>query len=284
MRQVDVEKMLHKVDEVKALFEFGERVIPYLEELVLFVQETAPMLEEMNTSIEESTQKMPFAVEKLDRVTETTESVTTSMLDLIDQILTNLDRIMDDMTDVEESVNQRLAQENGLILKLARTLDGDDETKAADVETELKNLIKIETKKAVFNSLNERLSVMQGDVFEIMNALQIQDITSQQIMSANSLIEAVQEKLGHLLGKFSDMDIEEISKAKIRVFDPNASYEDKTEVQAAADEIYAEHAQNTQKITVIPDQSAEKPSPEDGGPGETVDQEEIDKLVKYIKS
>ncbi len=290
MRQSDVIKMLHKVEEVKALFVFGARVIPYLEELVLFVQETAPILEEMNTSIEESSQKMPFAVEKLDKVTETTENATASMLDLIDQILTNLDRVMEGMAEVENSYNQRLEQEKELVLKLARALDGDDETQAADVEAELKKLIELETDGNIFSSMNDRLTGMQGDVFDIMNALQIQDITSQQIMGANSLIEAVQEKLRQLLSKFSDIEVDESPKKKVRAFDPNASYEDKSDIQAMADQILAGHENEVEEpVTVVPEKE-EKPADEENATPpaiaeeqETVDQAEIDKILKNLK-
>ena len=295
MRQSDVIQMLHKVEEVKALFVFGARVIPYLEELVLFVQETAPILEEMNTSIEESSQKMPFAVEKLDKVTETTENATAGMLDLIDQILTNLDRVMESMTEAESGFNQRLLQEKELVLQLARALDGEDETQAADVETELKKLVEMETGNNLFSTINERLSVMQGDVFEIMNALQIQDITSQQIMGANSLIEAVQEKLGQLLSKFSDIDVEEPPQRKARAFDPNASYEDKSAIQAMADHILAGENTDEAEVTVVPDfveddktanvqvEAEENNAPAAQEDQKTVDQAEIDKILKNMK-
>ncbi|KAA3656877.1 MAG: hypothetical protein DWQ10_14460 [Calditrichaeota bacterium] len=286
MRQSEVLKMLRKVEEVNALFVFGARVIPYLEELVMFVQETAPILEEMNSSIEESSRKMPFAVEKLDKVTETTETATAGMLDLIDQILTSLDRVMEGMTELEESYKKRLEKEKALVLMLARALDGEDVTEAANVETELKNLIDLEMSETSFQTLNDYLLTMQGDVFEIMNALQVQDITTQQIMGANSLIEAVQEKLGQLVSKFADIDDEvDIPRKKMRAFDPNASYEDKTNVQAMADKILAGNAEETDSETNKESEKTEdKPKKQANRQPETVDQAEIDKLLQNMKS
>ncbi|MCA9733274.1 MAG: protein phosphatase CheZ [Deferribacteres bacterium] len=285
MRQSEVVKMLRKVEEVNALFVFGARVIPYLEELVLFVQETAPILEEMNSSIEESSRKMPFAVEKLDKVTETTETATAGMLDLIDKILTSLDRVMEGMTALEDGYKKRLDQEKELVLALARALDGEDVTEAAQVETELKNLIDLEMSETSFNSINDYLQLMQGDVFEIMNALQVQDITSQQIMGANSLIEAVQEKLSQLLTKFADIDDDDMPKKKFRAFDPNASFEDKADVQAMADQILAGNIDAIEVESTEKSNKHEEPAEDGENDGqEKVDQAEIDKLLQNMRS
>lgn len=287
MRQKDVVKMLHKVEEVKALFVFGARVIPYLEELVLFVKETAPILEEMNQSIEDSSKKMPFAVQKLDKVTETTETATAGMLDRIDSILVNVDDVTAAVEEIETEYNTRLDKEKELILKLARALDGDDETDAASVEEELKNLVEMESQENMFSKIKDSLALMQTEAYDIMNSLQIQDITSQQIMAANSLIEAVQRKLGGLLSRFSDIEIDDVPQKKQRAFDPNAAYEDRSHVQAMADSILAGDEVDevmTHKVTEVdpPKSSTKKPATENSSQG-NVSQDEIDKLLNDLK-
>lgn len=234
MKENDLVQMLKKVDEIKALFIFGQRVVPYLEELVIFVQETTPILQEMNASIAESSKKMPYAVQQLDKVSETTEMATTDMLDLIDHILDDLGGTMGLLEVMAKKDEERGDREKKIILKLANALDGEAETKAANVEEALQNYIDESRKKDDLGVLRNRLTDVQCGVYEIMNKLQVQDITTQQLMAVNSLIESIQQKLTELIAKFSDIDVDELPQ-KTRVFDPNASYTDKREIQALAD-------------------------------------------------
>jgi len=107
MKQEHVNKLLHKVEEIKALFIIGQRIVPFLEELFKFVQETAPMISDMSESIKESTKKMPKATQQLDKVTEETELATTAMLDKIDNILVKLNEITNSIGQFKDTSQQK---------------------------------------------------------------------------------------------------------------------------------------------------------------------------------
>ena len=55
---MDINLLLRKADELKALFILGQRVIPFLEEIFLFVNEIKPLLDDINSSIEENLRKI----------------------------------------------------------------------------------------------------------------------------------------------------------------------------------------------------------------------------------
>ncbi|HQT92341.1 MAG TPA: chemotaxis protein CheZ, partial [Candidatus Kryptobacter bacterium] len=82
--------ILDKINELRALFIFGQRVIPFLEELFYFVNDIVPVLEDINLSIYESANKMPRASSQLNEVTQATEIATTEILDNLDGVLSKL--------------------------------------------------------------------------------------------------------------------------------------------------------------------------------------------------
>ncbi len=85
--------ILDKINELRALFIFGQRVIPFLEELFYFVHDIVPVLEEINVSINESANKMPRAFSQLNKVTKATEVATTEILDNLDNVISRLNAI-----------------------------------------------------------------------------------------------------------------------------------------------------------------------------------------------
>ncbi len=295
MTQREVKIMLKKVEEVKALFVFGQRVVPFLEELVLFVQETTPVLQEMNSSIEETSKKMPYAVEKLDQVTETTEEATSGMLDGIDRILMHLDDVTAGIDELEQEIKNRLERDRDIIIKLASSLEGEEETRAAKVEEELKKLSEENLKKSPIPRIREKIETVQSEAFDLINALQVQDITSQQIMAANHLIESIQDKLSELLTKFTGIEVQEVER-KDRAFDPNAVFQDRQDLQREIDEVFRENEENTeaQESPPVKEVSTEEtdklqkaePAAEENkdDDGKTpVSQEEIDALLNQMK-
>ncbi|RMF56638.1 MAG: hypothetical protein D6743_19940 [Calditrichaeota bacterium] len=285
MKKKDLQKILYKIEEIKALFVFGQRVVPYLEELVMFVQETTPLLEEVNSSILESSDKMPAAVKQLDKVSETTEMATTDILNRIDQILAHLEETLSLVDQIEKDDQERMQKERELILRLAETLDGEAETRAARVDEALKSYYDDVSRKSKFNRLRECFQELQGEAYEIMNLLQVQDITTQQIMAANSLIESVQSKLHKLMTQFGSLDVKEMEN-KNRAFDPNAVYENRSSVQAMADEILnTGSAENLPTVKQVSEKETaeivKRVAAEDTS---KASQEEIDRLFNELNS
>ncbi len=287
MDKREFQKILTQIDELKALFIFAQRVIPYLEELILFIKETTPLLEEVNNSIVDSSNKMPVAVKQLDKVSATTEMATSDILDGIDRMLEKLDRALKVIEQEKAQEQERLTREKELILKLAETLDGEEETRAARVEEALTAFFEEHANDSVFQQLHDLIFEVQSETYEIMNLLQVQDISTQQIMAANALIESVQHKLSHLLVKFGMIPKADYEK-KERSFDPNAIFEDRSHVQEMADRLLAgdeEKAPDVVEVKTVGKEEIQKAAAaqKERSSQDKASQEEIDRLFNELK-
>ncbi len=59
------------------------------------------------------------------------------------------------------------------------------------------------------------INEIQNDVFDIMNALQFQDITAQQLEHAHRILTAIYEKFKHIFKSVSKMDVNESFQEKL---------------------------------------------------------------------
>ena len=87
MRDIDIQQLFQKVQELKALFIIGQRVVPFLEEIFRFIEEIFPLLNVINTSLADNLQKMPKASMQLSKVSEATELATTEIMDTLDGLV-----------------------------------------------------------------------------------------------------------------------------------------------------------------------------------------------------
>src|SRR5690606_25791217 len=87
MRDIDIQQLFQKVQELKALFIIGQRVVPFLEEIFRFIEEIFPLLNVINTSLSENMQKIPKASMQLSKVSEATELATTEIMDTLDGLV-----------------------------------------------------------------------------------------------------------------------------------------------------------------------------------------------------
>jgi len=263
--------ILDKINELRALFIFGQRVIPFLEELFYFVHDIVPVLEEINLSICESASKMPRASSQLNKVTQATELATTEILDNLDRVLSRLNTIDSqfqaatndlealDVLDKKSVGAVRTATDHGN-KELLQEIVGLHEQKQTHLKRIRENAEKLE----------KDLKDIRSKSNDIMISLQVQDITAQQIASVNHLIESVQERLSGLIDKFklSGADlIEEIKKAENHSFDPDASYDHSTYKQKTADEVIKDANDLRNKLDAIKDAISKSTS-----------QDEIDRL------
>lgn len=164
MLDKDINVLLSKAEELKALFVLGQRVVPFLEEIFIFIREISPILDGVNTAIEENMRKMPRASEQLSKVTEATELATTEIMDILDGFKYKCDVISGNLQDLNKT-------------------DSD------------------ENKQLVGNS-ETLLDSLRSDAGQIMLALQVQDITSQQLAAVKHLLMTVQSRLGSILNHF----------------------------------------------------------------------------------
>ncbi|MCE5272919.1 hypothetical protein LLH00_16690 [bacterium] len=257
MQERDINGILQKVEELKSVFSFGVRFLPFLEDLLVFVQEMAPMLNEMNQSIQDSSSKMPKAVQQLDKVTSATELATNEILDKVDSMLGRLDQVTTNFNVVRERLSAEQTALSGIagaieeLLELPGVREGlnrvfEDE-KARQKGVEIKKIVDEflsgKIGEDVPQSVENLLQDTQTDAYDIMNALQVQDITAQQIEGAHGLLRSVQERLNMLITKYSEAEPPAIFR-EAKAHDINAIFDMDDDRQKAVDEVLGQSPEN----------------------------------------
>lgn len=186
------------------------RIQEEISELAASVNEIVTKFRELQNPLRESSEKVPKATEQLDKISEQTEAATHQMLDRVEKIVQHVE---DSKKGLEEIKDCASDGRNGDISALA-------------------------------DALIEKANVTCNDAYVIMDALQFQDITSQQMNHAASLLEDIELRLqsimGALKGRSGDKtDDENRQDRKIRVYDPRADLFDKKTDQSAIDDMFA---------------------------------------------
>lgn len=269
MNQKDINVLLKKSDELRALFMLGQRILPFLEEIFVFVSEIEPVLTDINTSIQDNLKKMPKASKQLSKVTEATELATNEIMDILDGLTYKSDIIVSNLKKIKD-INRVSVNKPIEIIKLIRAGINQD-SNMRNVLPEIDSLISIlenETKNEIESIVTKTTDITNSiliDSSSIMISLQVQDITSQQIAAVNSLLETVQEKLSNILNHFQSSDLDFMVQEEVHdktisnvsklhrpiAFDPDAvdSYSKTQNRQQNVDDYVEEHLNSSQ----IPD-------------------------------
>ncbi|MCU0424414.1 MAG: hypothetical protein MUF71_02185 [Candidatus Kapabacteria bacterium] len=245
MRVGEINEMLHKTEELKALFVFGQRVIPFLEEVFLFIREVTPLLENINISIEENLSKMPKAAQQLSSVTKATELATTEILDTLDGLSYKADVISSNLKQLIQ-IQRQNRSEHERIIEAVNELQKNDATPTEEKDSVYSRIIDVirkieqrdgghssahyvdniksavavlqkpEVSEELVNNSEKLLESIRMDSTQIMMSLQVQDITSQQLAAVNSLLQTVQNKLGEIMVHFRNTEIGELISTSAR--------------------------------------------------------------------
>lgn len=228
---LNMEKLFEKLGDLKSFFVYGQKLIPTLQKIMDFIQDTVPLLEAVNKSIAESTSKIPKASHQLNSVSSATELATTEILDLVDGISNELNSIFSKTNDTKN----RILKQKELAEKL----------KAKYNDPEIDEFISFSLSEEELSLVESHSNKIQESIMNITIALQVQDITSQQLASVNHLINSIQEKLAGLL-----LDLNGNGKEKVLVkdenqldkaaFNENARYEKNNPSQKLADELISQ--------------------------------------------
>lgn len=233
--------LLSKIHELKALFIFGQRVMPFLEELFQFVQEVIPILEEMTASIRESTSRIPDASSKLNDVTRATELATMEILDTLDILLVELG----DVRAGYRQIREELREMSSLDMRMARLIKKEIAQSHPALVDKLELMFR--EKRSLNTRLGERIAVLQTSLEKIhqnanniMISLQVQDITTQQIAAVTHLIQSIENRLAALVESLDEQPIVpggRRDKSSLKSFNPAASYTNSHHYQRRVDEI-----------------------------------------------
>ncbi len=239
MAQVqNMQTLFEKLGDLKSFFVYGQKLIPTLQKIVDFMQATIPLLETVNQSIQESTNKLPKATVQLDSVTNATEVAVTEILDVVDAASSDLITIISKL----ESLRTRLENQKKSIKKLTEKYPDDP-----DVKDLVANGLNPEVIHEDYSSVIDLTDKIQVGLMNITISLQVQDITSQQLASANHMMNSIQQKLSSLLYEIDVKDIKEtVGENKIDIstdlaFNPDARYDKNHDSQAIVDSLVAEN-------------------------------------------
>lgn len=216
MEKAEVIRLINSFHAIKGYFDTTKKYMPQIAKLVYFIEEVIPLFNIIHENLHQSTSMIPTATEKLDKVTSATEMAATEVMDIVDNVINRLNTM------------------NSAIDELDTIAAGPITTEGITQKTSL---------------IRDEVNGCQDDLFMIMNALQFQDITTQQINSINSTIETVQTKLGELLKGFEEEGVD-LRKFTKQAFDPNAEFDFQrsAESQKIADEYLKAMGNNIEEI------------------------------------
>lgn len=210
---IDIQAVVKKVDELKALFVLAQRVLPFMEELFTFIGDTTPLLEEVNNAIQENLKKMPNASRQLSKVTEATEMATTEIMDIVDRITNDLFVIIDDLEILSKIDEQRIQNPINLLETIAESIKNEKDLTVLlpDINFFIDRMKNATTNEhiEIISKTKKKLNEMAEEANSIIMSLQMQDITAQQLAAVNHLLESIQKRLSKIMKQLNSHDKEE---------------------------------------------------------------------------
>lgn len=242
----NLHEIFDKLDDLKKLFLYGEKIIPVIKNLVDFMRETGPLLENINNSIADSTNKIPKASHQIANVTSATELATTEILDLVDVISNEvgvIDKSLLNILEVE-AIREKILNSMRGVAK--------DNVQIISLLSEYSNAGNV---AQLVPPTLESLKKIGSDVYNITLSLQVQDITAQQLAAVNHLIGSVQEKLTSLIINIEDVEAKEQDKTNIDInescsFNPEARYGKSNSRQQLADQLVDEESKTKSQAEI----------------------------------
>jgi chemotaxis regulatin CheY-phosphate phosphatase CheZ len=187
-----------------------------IRDFIAHVRGIVPMLEHVKDSIEESSGRIPKASKQLSEVTTATELATVEILNVLETMGARIGEGEADLQIVRNFVQQK---------------NGTPESAVA-----MKSIA----------SMEKMLSEAKENSMSIAIALQVQDITSQQIAGVSHTIESIRQQLSNALKRFDDPENEDSvppdthssqqERASVH-FDGEAQFSKAPDRQDLADEI-----------------------------------------------
>lgn len=214
MQEKDINLLLQKAEELKALFVLGQRVIPFLEEIFIFIREIQPLFDQINVSIQENLKKIPGAGEQLSKVTEANEMATNEIMDTVDGVIFKADIIEKNFGKVNDEHAKSLTNAIKLLEIIYKGIEKNSNLQAILPQLASSiNALKGNSNEELNSIIKNNKDVINGirnDASSIMISLQVQDITAQQLAAVNHMLFTIQDKLGGILQHFQSTDLTSI--------------------------------------------------------------------------
>ena len=206
MKEIDFDVLFKKIEELRALFILGQRLLPFLEDIFRFVNEVKPLLDNINLSMEENVNKTKIASMQLSQVTAATETAITAVIEITNSqinkcgiIFSNMNRLNelysirhDNVIKILENIFNAINDKKDIIKYIPQLSDAIEQLKNAEGDKH----------KEIQDTTGELLNSIINDSHSILTSLQVQDITSQKIAAVNYMLDTISEKIGNILMKF----------------------------------------------------------------------------------
>ncbi|HOP06938.1 MAG TPA: protein phosphatase CheZ [candidate division Zixibacteria bacterium] len=176
-------------------------------ELAKSINNVVGQFRDIQRPLAESQAKVPKATRQLDKINEQTEAATQRMLDMIEQIQAREEATIDGLSHLRPQI------------------EGKDMTHFRDL----------------IDRLIEHANHNLDDTYTLVDNLQFQDITAQQMNHAAWLLEDIENKLRRILTVMQGYDDqgEDNDRHRERVFDPNADLVTKRTAQEDIDNLFS---------------------------------------------
>lgn len=203
-----------------------------------------PIVDHIKQSIEASSSTIPSASTQLSSVTQATESATVTILDNLEALAASLTGSEENLAKAAEQ-NQRntaIDEEFGRALS-AFTVARKDDKELAELYALWSKRDSVSKILSHLDSIRQCLAGAKDTSMQIAMALQVQDITSQQIAGVLHLIEEVRLRLVRTLYQVERQteqlqdQVQSTEKPIAGSFDMNASYSISADRQSSADEV-----------------------------------------------
>ncbi len=210
-----------------------------VKDLVQLIRELVPLLENVRNSIEESSNRIPRAASQLSNVTEATESATVEILNTLESMTGGIKKAQEAIQAARRSVFQTDELVMRLLAELGRLQadPGAHETLLNAVAA-VRGRLSDAARNEDFGTAEHLLANTKEEGMSIAIALQVQDITSQQIAGVAHIIESVRLQLADALERFEGGTMESAAQqVRDASFDTNAEFTRSPERQIVADDI-----------------------------------------------
>ncbi|PID28366.1 MAG: hypothetical protein CSB55_05205 [Candidatus Cloacimonadota bacterium] len=232
-------------------------VLPLIEELKddfnALMEEMAPEIDKMESrdlsshfrnhfiSIYSKMKELP---DKVDQSYELVQSVIKSIQSSRSELKKSVDGLIKKTGMQLQKITSTTEEATNKILDIAEKLDEDQEKIIALIEK-----IEAGSDNEIFAEIKEKIYKNQESAFTIIDFLQFQDITAQQIAGAYALLsdtETTLLRVSNLLKEFDDRETA-LKTLKIDIdrnsFNSDAAFSDKKDIQNAIDDMF--ESQNT---------------------------------------
>ena len=174
-----------------------------IENFVQMLQRVIPLLGNIKTAISESNAKIPKVSSKLDDVNQATELAAVEILNVIE----NLGKRVEIAQSILMKLKSGSEYQHDLIGQIAERLKAESKSSLASPEIKtlaslLEKYLQASNDASSISTMQKYLDETKDDFLKITMALQVQDITAQQVNTAKELIGSVQQQLTLILKHF----------------------------------------------------------------------------------